>query len=85
MIILHSSFNKDYNKLPQKVKKLFKIKRNIFLENPFDPILNNHTLGGKYDGCRSINITGDYRTIYYMEGEIAIFIHIGTHHQLYGK
>jgi mRNA-degrading endonuclease YafQ of YafQ-DinJ toxin-antitoxin module len=53
----------------------FSEKLAIFLENPFDPILNNHPMQGKYDGYRSINISGDLCAIYEMiEKDIAYFI-----------
>jgi addiction module RelE/StbE family toxin len=81
--ILRPSFDKNYKKLTLKVKLQFKVRRDIFLRNPFNPILNNHSLHGEYDGCSSINITGDYRAVYYMRGDMAIFIRIGTHHELY--
>lgn len=85
MIILHNSFIKDYKKLSKKIKEQFKIRRNIFLGDKFSPILNNHELRGEYSGCRSINIDGNFRAIYYSNGSRDIFIRIGTHHQLYGK
>jgi addiction module RelE/StbE family toxin len=81
--LTHQTFDKDYKKLTPKVKEQFKVRMNIFLVESFHPILNNHKLYGKYAGCRTINITGDYRAIYYMKGEIAVFIHIGTHPELY--
>ena len=81
--ILRPSFIKEYKKLSPKIKLQFKVRRDIFLENCFHPILNNHPLHGKYEGYNSINITGNYRAVYHMKGEIAIFIHIGTHNELY--
>lgn len=36
----------------------------LFAKNPFHEILRNHSLSGEYNGCRSINITGDYRIIF---------------------
>lgn len=81
--LTHRTFDKDYKKLIPKIKEQFKVRRNIFLAEPFHPILNNHELHGKYAGCRSINITGDYRAIYQMKGEMAIFTRIGTHPELY--
>lgn len=47
------------------------------------PLLNNHPLYGKWEGCWSINVTGDIRAIYKTEGFIAIFLEIGSHGQLY--
>ena len=57
----------------------------LFSINPTDSILNNHLLFGKYEGHRSINITGDLRAIYTMiDEDTALFVAIGTHSQLYG-
>jgi mRNA interferase YafQ len=81
--LLHRTFNKDYKKLAPKIKEQFKVRRNIFLVDPFHSSLNNHELHGKYSGYRSLNITGDYRAIYYMKGETVVFIRIGTHPELY--
>jgi len=83
--ILRPSFNKNYKKLTLKVKLQFKVRRDIFLQNPSNPILNDHPLYGEYDGYKSINITGDYRAIYQLVGEVVIFVRIGTHSELFGK
>ncbi|MDQ7009278.1 MAG: hypothetical protein Q9M94_03225 [Candidatus Gracilibacteria bacterium] len=57
------------------------------MKSPFDEILNNHSLNGKYLGLRSIDITGDFRAIFreFPNGkyEFVDFIDIGTHAQLY--
>lgn len=83
-IILHKKFEKQYTKLPIKIKKQFKIRRDIFIENPFDPRLNNHSLGGEYSGMRSINITGDLRAHYFMlKKDTALFVKLGSHSELY--
>lgn len=86
MTILYSGkFRKKYRKLAVKIREKFKERRNIFLSNPFDPLLDNHPLHGEYAGCRSINVTGDYRAIFYHEdADTARFIAIGTHHELFG-
>lgn len=83
-IKLHRNFEKQYKKLSDSLKQKFKERRNLFLRNQFDPILNNHALTGKYGGFRSINITGDIRVIFKKDGENAIFITIGSHSRLYG-
>ena len=86
MTLLYSQrFRKNYRKLLPKIREKFKERRNIFLADSFDSILDNHPLHGEYTGCRSINITGDYRAIFYREGaDTARFIAIGTHHELFG-
>lgn len=82
---LHKSFVKTYRKLPEKLRKTVKEKLVLFCEEPFLQELNNHTLSGKYQNHRSININGDYRAVYknLSEKEV-IFVSLGTHSQLYG-
>lgn len=79
-------FLKDIKKAPKKIRLAFAARLGLFVANKFHPLLSNHALGGKYMGCRSINITGDYRVIFeeYDNGKTAYFITIGTHSQLYG-
>lgn len=82
---LTKNFKKRCRQLPRDVQKKIEERLNLFLENPFDPILNNHALHGEYLGCRSINITGDYRAIYFESPkDHATFLTAGTHSQLFG-
>ncbi len=76
-------FDKQFAKLPNKLRIQFIERVEIFVENSFDSILNNHAVHYPYDGCRSINITGDIRAIYEPRENTAIFIRIGTHSELY--
>ncbi|NQT50102.1 type II toxin-antitoxin system mRNA interferase toxin, RelE/StbE family [Candidatus Kuenenbacteria bacterium] len=83
-IHFHKNFNRQYKKLnaSQKLKTKQRIK--IFLDDPFNPILNNHPLKGKYTDYRSINITGDLRAIYKnLNTQEIIFVKLGNHSQLY--
>lgn len=74
---------KQYKKLPAIQKKVDK-RLALFAEDPFVPALNNHALAGKYEGYRSINITGNYRAIYELVNDnTAYFIALGTHPNLY--
>ena len=83
-IELHRRFLKAYAKQPEKIQEKFKEKRNLFIEDMFHPLLNNHSLTGEYEGCRSINITGDIQVIFYVktDGNV-VFINIGSHSKLY--
>ena len=93
-IKLHRDFEKQYRKLKEREKKKFKQRRDLFLQDEFNPILNNHSLKGKYQGYRSINITGDLRAIYKrsLQGQgpyrrdrqTVIFVAIHIHSNLYG-
>ena len=82
-IKLHKNFEKGYKKLASGEKKKFKERRDLFLQDEFNPILNNHALKGNYLGYRSINVTGDIRAIYKREQNLAIFVVIGSHSNLY--
>ena len=86
LILLHKNFKKKYKKLRKGQQIKFKKQRNLFLENPFHTILNNHPLQGVYAGYRSIDITGDLRVHYEpIDKNTVLFITIGTHHELYGS
>ncbi len=76
-------FSKQYDKTPPKIKIQFETRLKIFSKTKFDPVLNNHSLTGKYIGKRSINITGDYRAIFEETGSLVYFVAFGTHSQLY--
>lgn len=80
-------FNKQLKKAPLKIKKAFLKRREMFLQNPFHSQLNNHKLTGQFSDYRSINITGDWRAIYWeyvIDGEkVVLFEVLGTHSQLY--
>jgi addiction module RelE/StbE family toxin len=79
------SFTKQFNKMPGKMQ--LKAQREIaaWRIRPTEVRFNDHALKGAYQGYRSINITGDWRALYYESGDtIIIFAFIGTHSQLYG-
>lgn len=83
-IQFHRNFEKQYQRLPTKVKDKFLEKVEIFLQDEFNPLLNNHALKGKYFGYRSLNVTGDFRAIYKRKSsQKAIFIAIDKHSHLY--
>lgn len=83
-ILFHKNFKKTFKKLRKKEQKKIKEHLVIFMKNQFNPLLNNHSLQGKYKGYRSINITGDLRAIYkFLEKDECIFIVIDNHSNLY--
>jgi addiction module RelE/StbE family toxin len=84
-VSFHKIFNKGYKKCPLKVQKQFKKRIKLFLQDPHHPLLENHGLHGQWQDFRSINITGNYRALYYYldEGAVEFFI-IDTHSNLYG-
>jgi mRNA-degrading endonuclease YafQ of YafQ-DinJ toxin-antitoxin module len=83
-IAFSSNFNKKIKKIPSKTVDKFFERLELFKENKFHPILNNHKLHGEYDGCSSINITGNFRAVFeYISEEYVIFSDIDTHPGLY--
>lgn len=88
MIIRYSPvFLKTLKKLNVRINKSFKEKVLIFSKNPHDLELSNHSLREPYLGLKSIDITSDWRAVYKekKEGgeEVALFVLIGTHKQLF--
>lgn len=80
----HRIFKKQYQKLPRKIQKQAIERLRLFVENKFHSQLNNHALHYPYEGCRSIDISGDIRAIYEEIPGGVLFIRIGTHSELYG-
>jgi addiction module RelE/StbE family toxin len=84
LVRLHRVFVKKFTKLHPKLREKFKERKDLFVENPVHPTLNNHALHGDRAGQWSINITGDMRALYVFQGDEAIlFIDIDTHSNLY--
>ena len=83
------NFYRQYKKANVKIRKSVDKKIAIFIKNPYDSSLNNHLLHEPYQEYRSIDITADYRALYEEvhlgTEELAYFVRIGTHDQLYGK
>ncbi len=79
------TFQKQFAKLPWKVREQFKARQRLWLEEPYHPQLHLHKLAGELDGFYSINVTGDVRAIYEKFGDDrVVFGLIGTHAELYG-
>ena len=71
-------------KLPPKVKQKMVERLGLFAQDPTNKQLRNHALYSSFSGSCGIGTTGDYRAIYELvNGETALFTHIGTHSQLY--
>ncbi|OGE86514.1 MAG: hypothetical protein A3J48_00120 [Candidatus Doudnabacteria bacterium RIFCSPHIGHO2_02_FULL_46_11] len=83
VVSFHKNFKKQFNKLPPKVQKQFFKRLKVFIEDKFDPVLNNHSVSTAYPKWRSINITGDYRALFEEKDDLIIFMIIGTHSELY--
>ncbi len=85
-------FVKEYKKANSKIQAAFEMRQKLFMQDPLDPRLHNHSLKGRYVGTRSINITGDWRAVYAERflrnsnssfSKVITFEALGTHSQLY--
>jgi addiction module RelE/StbE family toxin len=86
-VFANKTFIELYKKADVRLRKSVDEKVQTFKKNPFELGLNNHPLRDKWAGCRSIDITNDYRAVYeeIQEGKElnAYFIALGTHQELY--
>lgn len=79
------NFRKQYAKIPNKIQLQFDDRLQLFLSDPTNAKLRVHPLKGSYIGYWSMNVSGDFRALYRMDGdEVVLFALIGTHSQLYG-
>jgi len=84
-IDFHRNFDKRFSKLTDNQRQQFKARVTEFVSDQYKPILNNHALKAKFNGYRSINVTGDVRAIFMLHSDNHIeFVDIGSHSQLYG-
>lgn len=64
-VYYEKQFIKAFKKLLPKIKERFYERLEIFIKNKYDPILDNHSVDRAYPDCRSVDITGDYRAIFF--------------------
>jgi addiction module RelE/StbE family toxin len=79
-------FRKQYQKSDVRIRNRFDYCLELFMQNPLNLELRNHSLHKEFAGFRSIDITGDWRAIYLEEKNgviIFYFVSLGTHKQLY--
>jgi addiction module RelE/StbE family toxin len=82
--ILSKRFEKEFAKLPKKIKIKAIQTLSVFTRNPNDGTLRKHQLNGTWKGYSSIDITGDIRAIYFqLDNNVVRFDAIGSHSELY--
>ena len=81
---LSKHFQKQFKKLPKKMKQQAIERLQLFVIDPMHYRLRNHPLTGEWAGHRSIDVTGDMRAIYQIvDKNTARFAAIGSHSELY--
>lgn len=86
------SFTKEIKKELKSIKenrpKLYRkiIKQlNYFAINPHHPSLRRHKLSSNLSNSWSISIERNYRIIYFLDDDKAVFFLMGTHQEVYKK
>ncbi len=83
MFFPSARFRRHFRRYTSKIQTVSFERLALLERNELDPVLNGHKLSGKYEGHRSINVTGDIRIIYKrVSGGFYLFA-IGTHSELY--
>lgn len=82
--VFHRLFDKQYAKLPPAQKRRFEEAITLFKTDPYNPLLYNHALKGKWEGHRSISFGGDWRAHYVSISKNKVFfVAVGRHNKLY--
>jgi len=80
-------FKRSYKKRVRnnsRLKKKFREKMKIFLENPFFPQLRTHKLSGKLAGQWAFSIDDDCRIVFEFVGkDQVLLIDVGSHDEVY--
>ncbi len=82
----HKTFIRNFKKRfgdNLKIKKKYKDRLKMFINNPTHPALKDHSLVGDKLRIRAFSITGDIRVVYTEINERIVFLDIGTHNQVY--
>jgi len=85
-IIWSSSFKRAFKKrvIGRPFEKSFRVKVELFLENPFHPNLKTHKLSGNLSDLWSFTVSYNCRIIFkFLADDKVIFIDIGTHEEVY--
>ncbi len=83
-VVIHKRFLKQFRKLPRSVQNAFQSRRDLFLQNPADPLLRIHELHGNFIGYKSFNVNADIRVVYKdLDEDTLILVAIGSHSELY--
>lgn len=75
-------FNEELEKLPEKIKKLFRKQESIFKDNWLDSRLHTKRIK-ELLGVYSFRITRRYRALFYFDNDKAVFFSIGHRKDVY--
>ncbi len=82
-IIYTSKFEREYKKLPNKIKLLAEKNEVVFRKNPFEQNLDTHKLHGRLKDFWSFSIGFKYRIIFEFAEKDVIYFHSVGNHDIY--
>ena len=77
-------FQKEFKRAPISVREKAVERIKELHAGAHNPLMDIHPLHGEYFCFKSCNVTGDWRIIYRIVGEVLELARLGTHPQLYG-
>jgi len=84
-IYYSSKFEREYKRLPVKIKFPAEKKEKIFRQNPFDQRLKTHKLTGNLREFWSFSIDNSHRIIFEFADGKAIWFHSVGGHEIYNR
>ena len=87
-LVWDPGFKKAYTKRirdHKSLKKRFWNTLEIFIEDPFEPVLRTHKLSGKLTGLWTFSVDYDCRIIFrfFDRNKTALLIDVGSHEEVY--
>ena len=82
-IYYSSKFEREYRKLPVRVKEKAEEKEKLFRIDPYNAKLKTHKLSGKLSGYWALLIDRKYRIIFEFADENVIWFHSVGDHSIY--
>ncbi|OGE80536.1 MAG: hypothetical protein A2660_00965 [Candidatus Doudnabacteria bacterium RIFCSPHIGHO2_01_FULL_45_18] len=79
-IIYSPKFEREYKRLPVKIKQLAEKKEKLFRVNPFDPKLKTHKLSGRLREFWAFSVDYQHRIVFEFATKNLVYFHaVGTH------
>ena len=83
-------FDKDWERLNGSGRYDMRRLKEVMLllianDAPLGPEWNDHFLKGEWANHRECHVGGDFLLIYRIEGEVIVFVRIGTHSELFNE
>ena len=83
-IFYSSKFEREYKRLPLRVKEKAEKLETLFRADPFDTKLKTHKLHGKLAGYSAFWIDRKYRIIFEFVDDEVVWFHAIGDHSIYG-